>query len=618
MFDKYYQDELTYLRDLGREFAHEYPALARTLGQTSRDPDVERLLEGVAFLTGRVRQKLDDEVPEIIHAVASLLFPHLLRPVPAATILELVPNNSVRNRQIVPAEAEFSTKKGKADNPPCIFSSTTPCEVMPWKLDAIRLQAGRNDKPSLSFTLNLVAGVTLGQLAPERVRLHVTEETRIALMLTYFVVERYKSVSLTANTPGAKSAAVYTLERGARSSWVNSDTPPIRHVGFEDDEALLPLIGHVMPGFRLVEEYFMLPNKFAFFEIQGLQKIAAMAPKATSLEINIEFSSRPPLAHTLKSDCLRLHCVPAVNVFKTTARNITVDCGRDSYLLRPENLAPDQGSVYAILDVVGRERGSGKKIPVKPFFDFAHVADPDNSLTYVAHWQYGTIRDEIEQRLRLSWAELEQARHNRAEQRLSIDRPGSDRELDIDLVLSIALLATNGRLCSEIGIGEVCEKTPNSPTFAEFRNLSVPTPYVPVPLGNELHWRVIAHISTGLRTLADPKVLRAALQIYNLHGLVDRQSARAAELRIEAIRSVSLSRAERLSRGAIVRGIAIEVELDESSFEGEGDMYVFSAVLDRLFASYVPINSFAETTVTGQSSRVRTAFAAKYGGVEII
>src|SRR5271165_586318 len=91
MFNKYFQDELTYLRELGREFAQAYPALAPMLADRGGDPDVERLLEGVAFLTGRIRQKLDDEIPEAIHSMAQLLFPHLIRPLPSAAILEILP-----------------------------------------------------------------------------------------------------------------------------------------------------------------------------------------------------------------------------------------------------------------------------------------------------------------------------------------------------------------------------------------------------------------------------------------------------------------------------------------------------------------------------------------------
>jgi len=83
-FTSYYQDELAYLRELGREFAEAHPALAPMLAERSGDPDVERLLEGVAFLTGRVRQKLDDELPQAIQGIAQLLFPDLVRPMPAA------------------------------------------------------------------------------------------------------------------------------------------------------------------------------------------------------------------------------------------------------------------------------------------------------------------------------------------------------------------------------------------------------------------------------------------------------------------------------------------------------------------------------------------------------
>lgn len=82
MFNKYYQQELSNLKELGVEFAEAHPALAPMLSGSSSDPDVERLLEGVAFLTAQIREKLDDEFPEIIHELIQLIWPHYLRPVP--------------------------------------------------------------------------------------------------------------------------------------------------------------------------------------------------------------------------------------------------------------------------------------------------------------------------------------------------------------------------------------------------------------------------------------------------------------------------------------------------------------------------------------------------------
>jgi type VI secretion system protein ImpG len=87
-FNHYYQSELTALRQLGRRFAERSPALAPFLGQAGRDPDVERLLEGFAFLTGRLRQKLDDELPELSHSLMQLLWPNYMRPLPAFSILQ--------------------------------------------------------------------------------------------------------------------------------------------------------------------------------------------------------------------------------------------------------------------------------------------------------------------------------------------------------------------------------------------------------------------------------------------------------------------------------------------------------------------------------------------------
>ena len=109
MFNKYYQDELTYLRELGREFAAAYPAIAPMLAERG-DPDVERLLEGVAFLTGKIRQKLDDELPEVIHSVAALLFPHYLRQIPATSVIEFTPlPNVVREKLTVARQAEVGS-----------------------------------------------------------------------------------------------------------------------------------------------------------------------------------------------------------------------------------------------------------------------------------------------------------------------------------------------------------------------------------------------------------------------------------------------------------------------------------------------------------------------------
>ncbi len=63
----YYNRELSYIRRQAGRFAEAHPKVAGRLRlgpDGSEDPHVERLLEGFAYLTARVRHKLDDEFPE--------------------------------------------------------------------------------------------------------------------------------------------------------------------------------------------------------------------------------------------------------------------------------------------------------------------------------------------------------------------------------------------------------------------------------------------------------------------------------------------------------------------------------------------------------------------------
>src|SRR5512136_1590812 len=87
----YYERELSFLRQMGAEFADKYPKIAaRLLIESTRceDPHVERVLEAFAFLAARVHLKIDDEFPEITEALLGILYPHYIRPIPSMSVVE--------------------------------------------------------------------------------------------------------------------------------------------------------------------------------------------------------------------------------------------------------------------------------------------------------------------------------------------------------------------------------------------------------------------------------------------------------------------------------------------------------------------------------------------------
>ena len=88
---RYFEAEMRYLREAGKEFARAHPDRAAMLNLDkpgARDPYVERLFEGFAFLMGRLREKLDDDLPELTEGLVSLLWPHYMRTIPSLGIVE--------------------------------------------------------------------------------------------------------------------------------------------------------------------------------------------------------------------------------------------------------------------------------------------------------------------------------------------------------------------------------------------------------------------------------------------------------------------------------------------------------------------------------------------------
>src|SRR4051794_33342842 len=87
----YYNRELSYIRRLATQFATAHPKIAGRLRlgpDSSDDPHVERLIEAFAYLTARVRHKLDDDFPELTEALLGVLYPHYQAPVPSMAVVQ--------------------------------------------------------------------------------------------------------------------------------------------------------------------------------------------------------------------------------------------------------------------------------------------------------------------------------------------------------------------------------------------------------------------------------------------------------------------------------------------------------------------------------------------------
>jgi type VI secretion system protein ImpG len=197
VFSKYYQSELSYLREVGKEFARINPTLAGLLSERGGDPDVERLLEGFAFLTARIRERMDDAVPEVVHGLTELLLPHYLRTLPACSIVEFSPPvKAMRGRQRAPAGSPLGTNPVAGTS--CLFRTTADVDLLPLTLQGVALEPLPVSAPSLRLSFQGPDQGLREVLLPEGLRLFIHAEPGVSAMLMLWLQRHCRGVRVQA------------------------------------------------------------------------------------------------------------------------------------------------------------------------------------------------------------------------------------------------------------------------------------------------------------------------------------------------------------------------------------------------------------------------------------
>lgn len=587
----YYQDELRYLREVGPEFARANPEIARFLADRGADPDVERVLEGVAFLCGRIRQKLDDELPELTASMMALLWPHYLRPVPSMTVLELLPDiEGMRAPLLVEAGAEFASVP--IDGTRCRYRSCWPAWLRPWVLGEVRLETAAAKPVRLVLRLRTAAKAKLEDCELGSVRFHLAGDPAPAFALYLLLTAHTDHVTVSDG-----SSRHDRREEVLEASCV---TP----AGLDRSQGVLPYPQHSFPGYRLLQEYFAFKERFLFVDIRGLDRAVARLKLEDTIEVAVTFNRRLETFPLVSRDNIRLHCVPIINLFRQSADPVRQRHDRVQYLLQPSKsgLADRRhAEVYSVDSVHGVSRGAGLEThEYQPFYSFAHLTggDPQSATYYQTHVTPNVMGGDP----RLG-----------TDTYLSLVGPVAGGPSPEEETISTELTCTNRHLPAELRAGDIRELTDSSPPGVAFRNLVKPTETVSPPLGKGLHWRLISHMSLNYVSLTDAERFRELLRVYDFQQEHDAQRALAHQRMLEGIRAVRSDYRERMVRGAPIRGLQVAVELDEDHFAGEGDAYLFATILDRFMGLYVTLNAYSQLTVRFTRSGQVRSFPPRWG-----
>ncbi len=589
-----YNEELAYLRETAREFGEEHEAVAGRLGlKTPTDPDpyVERLLEGVAFLSARVQLKQQDQYPEFTQHLLQAVQPHYLAPTPSICVAAFEPKEGdpILNKGfVVTRGTEITAEASEQGNVPVIFR--TGHEITLWPLRITQVEylssraavapfagsSGLRPEAGLRLRFQAIGGAELSKIDPARLSIYLDGSETIP-------GELYRQIA---------GETVAVMGRDANSGagtagWIPLPKPV--QLGFGDDEALLPAEARSFRGYRLLTEYFACPERFFFVGLEGLGKAFAQAKE--SCDVVILFSRAvPALANALTPANFRLFAAPAINLFEKQLGRVQLNAHTHEYHVIPDRTRPTDFEVFRLLDVKAYGKDNLDPQPVAPLYAFgALLYDWRNAIFYTTQLRARRLSTK-EQRVRRTHDYVG------TETWISLTAPGQPALIDNLQELAVRALVTNRELPETLTFRGQSHFTVGGIPVSKLSVVRAPTRPRP-PLGlNDSAWRVIAHLTPNYATLVDqagddPSLLRDHLALYG------RQDDASSRRQIDGITSVAsrmiTRRVPGLERMAVARGHHIRIKLDDGQFD-RARMFVFTAVLERFLAEFATINTFTE------------------------
>lgn len=567
----YFESEMRVLNEAARGFADAFPEQAGRLNLSDpagRDPYVERLLEGMAFLSARIRQKIDDDIPEVSATLLNQLWPDALRAYPSCSILECRPGMSSRPPVTIEAGATVLSEVVGEERTPCRFRTIADLELVPLELTGVDVRE-ENGNTRLSLGIRRLASASKRDWCPDTLQLHVGGDASVALTLLQHLTGKVQSVEA-------------VLERGGRS--VHQRLGSQEAVGFDEgiwNTPMTPLEGRAFSGFHLLQDYFHFREKFQFIRVH-LNASDWLGEDDDSFRLELRMKGVMPADHHVGQDTLRLHCVPVVNLFDTSAEPIRRDERQGEYRVVAESAARESMQVFRVDGVVGVNGRTGARRDYQPLFAAPHAGGNDH------HFQ-AIPRRALDGHMEI-WLGL------------------GNEAADGQETLSCDLLAHNGSYPRRhLFEGSLNRPGPGVPSGIELRNLIRPTALRTPPDRADWHWMLINFMALSYESIRDADGLRRLLSLF------DWSEAPQNAHRIDGLSRLTVSPIDVVRRGAVLHGVEMEVTVKEALYRSEADLYLFGTVLDRFLAEYASINTFTQLRLRRQPSNREMSWTPRFG-----
>lgn len=617
-----YNQELGHVREMAAEFARAFPKVASRLtldGIEVADPYVERLLEGFAFMAARVQLKIDAEFPNFVQHLLEVSYPNLSVPTPAMAIARFVPDAAepgLLRGVDIPRGSTLKSTHIRGAQTSCEFRTAHAVKIWPLELSAVQYYSFAADLPmaqipslarargGLRLRLRAPKDLVLAQIKADSLTFHISAPDDPAYRLYELLL-------------GSGLGALMLPSGGASPAFDWNPNGSARAVGFDDEQALLPASRPAFRGYRLLQEYAALPQRFLFFEVRGIAQSLARCT-GNEIEIVLPFSRADAgLEALIDIDSVSLYCTPVINLFRKRLDRIDVSENQFEFHVIADRMRPVDFEVREIASVTGYGAPPLGEQDFRPLYVSYHDAAAD-------HRAYFTVKREP--RILPAQSRVDGARSSYIGSETYIalvDR--DDAPFDGDLrQLAIDAWCTNRDLPLLLPSGGMLPVDRNdfemgtAVSVKRIQCLRGPSAPRGIVMEGRRAWTLISQLNLNYLSLLDSSeaegaaALRAMLTLYADAGDgAQRPTDAALRRQIEGIRSVKVRRvARRLAASgpiAFASGIEVTLLIDELAFQGSS-AFLLGMVLEALLARHAAINSFVELLVnsSGRGEILRT------------
>jgi len=617
-----YSDELTHLREVGAEFARDFPRIAARLGMSGvevDDPYVERLLEGFAFLAARVQLKLEAEYPRLVEHLLEAVYPNFLAPVPSMMIVQLQPDptdpNLAQGARVPRGSAIVSTQ-ARGQGTSCEFR--TAQEVRLWPIEVAQAQyfsfapdlplnrlpgAGRV-KGGLRLKLRALAGNRFAALPIDELVVHICAPDDVAF--------RLHELALGTCT----GSWVRPADGEPGPGWRGPDS--VQPVGYADDEALLPQSERGFSGYRLLQEYAAMPQRFLSLRVTGLaQRLARVS--GDEAELVLMFSrGDAALEPLVDASSVALFCTPAINLFPKRLDRIQLQGATWEHHVVPDRTRPMDFEVHHLTSVTGYGTGVVAEQSFQPLYGSRFATPREDRAYYTVRRelrvmsakqkQEGPRSSYIGTECFLALVDGRQAPYREDLRQLALNAMVSNRDLPLLLPAAGSAGADSWQL--------------DAPgTMARPRCLRGPTrPHHRQPRG-DLGWQLVSHLSLNYLSIADDDPAKAAAAVRSLLALYGPAEDPAWQRQMDALQGVQAQRVVRRLPfgGPLTFGTGIEITtlVDELALQG-ASAFLLGSVLEQFFARHAALNTFTETVLASTSRGELMRWAPRVGAQALL